>query len=151
MNVREAEEAGRRIVREKTLRKVRPEKEDLEAQKLQQQLSDVLGTRVFVERRGVGKKISIEFFSDEELHGFLSKIGAMNQDTTQSEPETRLASVPTSASDRVGIEEAPTFAEGEDGVPTPKGVGKEPVEENVEEGNEEDDEPETNWLKDFSI
>jgi len=75
MTVREAEEISRRLVRERTMRKIRTERADPESRELEQQLSDVLGTRVSVERRGPAKKISIEFFSEDELGAFLSKVG----------------------------------------------------------------------------
>lgn len=75
MTVREAEEISRRLVRERTVRTISTERMDPEARVLEQQLSDALGTRVSVERRGPAKKISIEFFSEDELGAFLSKIG----------------------------------------------------------------------------
>ncbi|PIS13426.1 MAG: hypothetical protein COT67_01795 [Candidatus Tagabacteria bacterium CG09_land_8_20_14_0_10_41_14] len=75
MNVRDAEAASRRLMKERSSARSRQGIEDPETQKLQQQLSDVLGTRVSVEPRGKGKRVSIEFFSDEDLMGFLSKMG----------------------------------------------------------------------------
>ncbi len=80
MTVREAEEISRKLVTESKVRKMRVERTDPEARELEQQLSDALGTRVFVERRGPGKKISIEFFSEEELGAFLSKVGLGNKE-----------------------------------------------------------------------
>lgn len=75
MTVRETELASRNLVKNRILRNITEEKEDPEAQMLERKLSDALGTRVFVERRGEGKRISIEFFSEEELAGFLSRMG----------------------------------------------------------------------------
>ncbi|MBU1091766.1 ParB/RepB/Spo0J family partition protein [Patescibacteria group bacterium] len=86
MNVREAEEMSRKLVRDRVARRTRMEIEDPESQKLGQQLSDVLGARVMVERKGpTVKKISMEFFSEEELQDFLSRVGlqTMQQQFTQ--------------------------------------------------------------------
>ena len=97
ITVREAEEISRKLVRERTMRKIRAERIDPEVQELEQQISDVLKTRVSVERRGPTKKISIEFFSEDELSSFLSKIGVLGGG--------------------VATEEAPTLVEDEIGVP----------------------------------
>lgn len=95
MNVREAEAASRRIARDRVLSKIRGEGEDPESQQLQQQLSNFLGTRVSVEPRGKGKKISIEFFSSEELDGFLSRMGMVGEreESPASAPEEDTPSV----------------------------------------------------------
>lgn len=79
MTVREAEQISRNLVRERSMRKIKAERMDPEVQELEQQLSDALGTRVSVERRGPRKKISIEFFSEDELGVFLSKVGLSGQ------------------------------------------------------------------------
>jgi len=80
MTVREAEQAGREIVKKFSLRSIRQEFEDPETLRLEKHLSDCLGgTRVSVERKGGAKKISLEFWSEEELQNFLSRIGAMGE------------------------------------------------------------------------
>ncbi|MBU1179292.1 ParB/RepB/Spo0J family partition protein [Patescibacteria group bacterium] len=88
MTVREAELLSREIVRNRITRKIKDEIEDPETQMLQQKLSDALGTRVSVERKGPANKISIEFFSEEELNNFLAKIGAARENSgLEPEPE----------------------------------------------------------------
>jgi ParB family transcriptional regulator, chromosome partitioning protein len=70
ISVREAERVSRNIAVERARRKpvVDPVTKTLE-----EKLREALGTRVSIERKGVGGRISIDFFSDEELHGLLSK------------------------------------------------------------------------------
>ena len=75
MTVRQAEDMSRRLVRQRTLRNIKQEIEDPESQVLEQKLSDILGAPVSVKPRGSGKKISIEFFSEDDLANFLSRMG----------------------------------------------------------------------------
>ncbi|MDP2945918.1 MAG: ParB/RepB/Spo0J family partition protein [bacterium] len=79
MTVREAENISRRLVKEFTVRKIRVEKEDPETKYLEEQISNALGTRVLVEQKGTVKRISIDFFSEEELGNFLVKLGAVRE------------------------------------------------------------------------
>ena len=75
ISVREAESISRKLVKERVLRKVyQRSNEDPDAKILEDQISGALGTRVTVERRGATRRISIDFFSEEELNNFLSKI-----------------------------------------------------------------------------
>ena len=73
MSVREAERISRRIARERA-RKV----EDLptaETRAVEEKLGNALGARVEIQKLPGGKgKISIEFFSDEELYGITAKL-----------------------------------------------------------------------------
>ncbi|MEK7576436.1 MAG: ParB/RepB/Spo0J family partition protein [Patescibacteria group bacterium] len=73
ISVREAERISRRIARERA-RKV----EDLptaETRAVEERLGSLLGTRVEIHKDNGGRgKISIEFFSDEELYGITSKL-----------------------------------------------------------------------------
>ncbi len=80
MTVRDAESMARDIVKKYKTPRTRDERVliDPESVKLQQELSNVLGTKVSVEKRGLAKKISIEFSSENDLASFLSKIGANN-------------------------------------------------------------------------
>ncbi|MFH1978802.1 MAG: ParB/RepB/Spo0J family partition protein [Patescibacteria group bacterium] len=76
MSVRDAEAASRELMRERKERRIKDKMKDDKSRRIEQQLSDVLGTRVSVEPRGhEKKKISIEFFSEEELKKFLVKMG----------------------------------------------------------------------------
>ncbi len=86
MTVREAENISRRLVKEFTVRKIRVEKEDPETKYLEEQISNALGTRVLVEQKGTVKRISIDFFSEEELGNFLAKLGAVREKIQPSEP-----------------------------------------------------------------
>ncbi|MFC1751682.1 ParB/RepB/Spo0J family partition protein [Patescibacteria group bacterium] len=81
MTVREAELLSRRIVKERTLRKIRGEREDPDSQVLEKQLSDVLGTKVSIERKEGSKKVSIEFYTEDELEGFLYRMGVSRKMT----------------------------------------------------------------------
>lgn len=72
MNVREAERISRRIAVERSRK--RDENIDHETRLCAEKLSDALGTRVSIERKGERGKISIEFFSEEELNSLLNKI-----------------------------------------------------------------------------
>lgn len=73
MSVREAERISRRIARERA-RKV----EDLptaETRAVEEKLGNALGARVEIQKLPGGRgKISIEFFSDEELYGITAKL-----------------------------------------------------------------------------
>jgi ParB family chromosome partitioning protein len=79
MTVREAEGISRKMVKEKIVRRVQQVKEDPEARVLEETISDALGTKVSVERRGPAKRISIDFFSEEELQSFLAKLNMAAQ------------------------------------------------------------------------
>jgi ParB family chromosome partitioning protein len=75
MTVREAEKLSRNIVQQK-ISKSRPSRENTSegVQMVEKQIADFLGTRVFVEQRGQAKRVSIDFFSDEELNSFMAKL-----------------------------------------------------------------------------
>ena len=46
---------------------------DPEIKTLEDKLREALGSRVSIEKKGSGGKISIEFFSNEEFNGILAK------------------------------------------------------------------------------
>ncbi len=70
MSVREAEGVARRIaydrVRKKTL--------DPEMVEMEEKLTEALGTRVRIDRKDVGGKITIDFFSNDDIRFILSAI-----------------------------------------------------------------------------
>ncbi len=71
LNVRESERIARRIAVEK-VRKIAlidPEVAEFEAE-----LTEVLGTRVQIEKRDVGGKIVIDFFSNEDVRNFMKRL-----------------------------------------------------------------------------
>ncbi len=69
LSVRDAERAARNIARERVRASLDPE-----TRMLQERLENALGTRVNIERKGPKGKISIEFFSEEELQSISEKI-----------------------------------------------------------------------------
>ncbi len=72
MTVREAERISRRVAVDR--RRKQKEPLDPETCFIEEKLSDALGTRVSIERKGDKGKISIEFFSNEELNALLNRI-----------------------------------------------------------------------------
>lgn len=95
ISVREAERISRRIARERA-RKV----DDLptaETRAIEEKLEQVLGTRVAITKEGKGRgKISIEFFSDEELYGITSRLAHVgdSETPTADEPHEKEAATP---------------------------------------------------------
>ena len=79
ISVREAEILSRNIATERARAFLDPAMKNL-----QQKAENALGTRVRIEKKGVKGKISIDFFSEEELHSILNKIvpGQQNSDFT---------------------------------------------------------------------
>ncbi len=72
LSVREAERVSRKIISN------RPRSEaaaDIELKDLEEKLANALGTRVSIEKKGEGGRISIDFFSAQELQNLLSKLG----------------------------------------------------------------------------
>lgn len=104
LNVRESEQIARKIAVEKTRKKdlVDPELVEIEGK-----LSESLGTRVSIEKKENGGKVTIDFFSNEDLRGILHMIeqnrnGGITTtgpvDTTpkpfEGDPDAEFASVP---------------------------------------------------------
>ena len=71
INVREAERIARRIAVEK-VRKIGLI--DPEVALFEQELTDVLGTRVHIEKREGGGKIVIDFFSNDDVRNFMKRL-----------------------------------------------------------------------------
>lgn len=72
LSVRDSERASRRIAIERVRK--RDDIPDAETRSLEERLREALGTRVYIERKGLGGKISIEFFSEEELQNLISQV-----------------------------------------------------------------------------
>lgn len=64
LTVRDTEDIARRIATDKVRKKVH---EDPRMGSLEKELAEALGTRVRIQRKGEGGKITIDFFSDEDL------------------------------------------------------------------------------------
>ncbi|MFZ2522918.1 MAG: ParB/RepB/Spo0J family partition protein [Minisyncoccia bacterium] len=72
LTVRETEAIGRRIAYDKIRKKGATL--DPETQEMEERLTETLGTRVSIEKRENGGKITIDFFSPEDLHEILELI-----------------------------------------------------------------------------
>ncbi len=73
LSVREAERSARSVAVEKTRKKDQSDP-DIKAAELE--LSSQLGTKVQIERKQVGGKIVIDFFSEDDLRAILEKLNA---------------------------------------------------------------------------
>ncbi len=82
MTVREAEKFSRRIAVSRS-RKAEP-LPNPEIRSFEEKLSDALGTRVSIEKNGDKGKISIEFFSEEELNALLNRIHDLYSDKEEN-------------------------------------------------------------------
>jgi ParB family transcriptional regulator, chromosome partitioning protein len=74
LNVRDAERIARHIAVERARTFVDPEIVDMEAK-----LKETLGTRVKIEKKEQGGRISIDFFSPEDLKALLNKLSTETQ------------------------------------------------------------------------
>ncbi|MEK7642435.1 MAG: ParB/RepB/Spo0J family partition protein [Patescibacteria group bacterium] len=85
MNVREAETAARRIA----IERVRRVKSDIDPalSDLEEKFAQSLGTRVHIEKRENGGKLTIEFFSDSDLEDIFNKIQNSSKPLTESKEE----------------------------------------------------------------
>jgi ParB family transcriptional regulator, chromosome partitioning protein len=68
LNVREAEQIARKIAVEKTRRKDIVDPEIIE---IQGKMAESLGTRVSIEKKDVGGKVTIDFFTNEDLRAIM--------------------------------------------------------------------------------
>ena len=93
LSVRESEKIAREIATDKTRKK------DLDPQMIdyQKRLSEKLGTRVSIEKREVGGKIVIDFFSPNDLQTILEIIQKSNGQFTSILPEVRPEELPAPA------------------------------------------------------
>mgnify|MGYP001581026782 CR=1 FL=1 len=88
ISVREAELLSRNIAIERARAFLDPAMKDL-----QQKAENILGTRVRIEKKGVKGKISIDFFSEEELRGILNKIAPASFELQRGEPSSDFSSL----------------------------------------------------------
>lgn len=70
LTVRDAESIARRIAQDKVRKRTRDY--DPEILQMEKELTEQLGTRVHIEPREVGGKITIDFFSDDDLKNLLA-------------------------------------------------------------------------------
>lgn len=78
LSVRGAEKASRRIAVDRVRK--RDDIPDAETRTLEEKLREALGTRVYIERKGIGGKISIEFFSEDELRNLINQVALQKQE-----------------------------------------------------------------------
>src|SRR3989344_701120 len=89
LTVREAEAISRRIAFDR----IRKKDIDPLTQAIEQELSSTFGTRVHIERGDKGGKISIDFFSEDELDGILNVIQKEKSEKVKSLEQARDARV----------------------------------------------------------
>lgn len=82
MTVREAERIARTIAKEKVRKhELLP---DPEIEEIENKLKESLGTRVHIDKKQVGGKITIDFFSDEDLKTIISMLESGKQNQTEN-------------------------------------------------------------------
>jgi ParB family chromosome partitioning protein len=77
MTVRDAEKVARKIAFDRVRKK--EYMMDPEIASMEEKLQDALGTRVHIERREVGGQITIDYFSNEDLHTILGAINSTGE------------------------------------------------------------------------
>jgi ParB family transcriptional regulator, chromosome partitioning protein len=93
LTVREAEAISRKIAIDKVRKK--EYLPDPELREIEEKLEESLGTRVSIERRENGGKLSIDFFSNDDLKAILELINSNRQRSTSELMDKHIASVPT--------------------------------------------------------
>ncbi|MEA1929711.1 MAG: ParB/RepB/Spo0J family partition protein [Patescibacteria group bacterium] len=112
MTVREAESIARRIAYDKVRKK--DHLIDPQIVEIEQQLTEQLGTRVRVERKDVGGKVLIDFFSPDDLSAILNLLSARQQVTN---PALEQAGLEESVGEGEAVAEgASQPEEGEEGL-----------------------------------
>jgi ParB family transcriptional regulator, chromosome partitioning protein len=122
LTVREAESIARKIAIEKTRKKDRSI--DPETIELEKRLTETLGTRVHIEHRENGGKLTIDFFTNDDLRGILEMIDRKGNVPPATSTNTENAMASTSATNAPSEEEAP--------------VDDRPQQEKIEDENSDD-------------
>lgn len=127
LNVREAEGIARRIAYDKVRKKDRaiaPEIVEIE-----EELTEKLGTRVHIERKTIGGKITIDFFSSDDLQNLINLItnGAHNTPPSPIDQETEQLREEILSIGEIGSEEE---------IQTPSEAAEEIIEPKKEEGED---------------
>lgn len=131
MIVREAEGIARRIAFERARKMVDPEYVEME-----EKLTEMLGTRVRIDRKEVGGKILIDFFSEEDIRKLLSLVsgvgsGKIVMQTPESESESESESL-SEAHIEIPIQTDTTQEHGEENeAPVPTTEQKVPEPEDL--------------------
>lgn len=105
MTVREAERIARGIAKEKV------RKHELlptpEIEEIENKLKASLGTRVHIDMKEVGGKITIDFFSQDDLHTLIGILESRSSETTENMMDRYIAS---KSPEEVNTEEASKFS-----------------------------------------
>lgn len=75
LTVREAEQVARHVAKEKTRKKVHI---DPKLSRMEQELTETLGTRVHIEQKEKGGRLVIDFFAAEDVQALLDRINTQN-------------------------------------------------------------------------
>ncbi len=75
LTVREAEQVARHVAKEKTRKKVSI---DPKLSRMEQELTETLGTRVHIEQKENGGRLVIDFFAAEDVQALLDRINTQN-------------------------------------------------------------------------
>ncbi|PIR69688.1 MAG: hypothetical protein COU47_01185 [Candidatus Niyogibacteria bacterium CG10_big_fil_rev_8_21_14_0_10_46_36] len=87
LSVRDTEKLARRVAYDRARKK--DDIPDANTRELEHILSNALGTRVSIERKGTGGRIAIDFFSSEDLQTLLAKVSQQDIPTGLTTPEER--------------------------------------------------------------
>ncbi len=108
MSVREAEGVARRIAYDR----VRKHTLDPEMVEMEEKLTEALGTRVRIDRKDVGGKITIDFFSNDDIRFILTALKKESDGNRNGHvPLARMATAGAVGSDVQSTEEAPEVKE----------------------------------------
>jgi hypothetical protein len=92
LTVREAEAISRKIAVEKVRKK--EYLPDPELRDIEEKLQESLGTRVHIEKRETGGKLSIDFFSNDDLKTILDLLNSNKQKSTSELLDKHISSIP---------------------------------------------------------
>ena len=106
LSVRDAEKISRRLARDRARKQ--DDLPDPQTRQFEEKLARVFGTRVSIERKGLGGVIAISFFSDEELADILEKI-SLKKAGQNSSPENFLTEGLPAFDQALTEESAPDF------------------------------------------
>ncbi len=112
LSVREVERIARKIATDK-IRKSRPDEFDIQLIEMEKQFTETLGTRVQIQKTDFGGKLTIDYFSTDDLEVLLSRIKQEYQNAQMSQAPADTAAAITEAT-ALEITELPvpqTFAD----------------------------------------
>ncbi len=96
LSVREVERIARKIATDK-IRKSRPDEFDLQLIEMEKQFTETLGTRVQIQKTDFGGKLTIDYFSTDDLEVLLSRIKQEYQNAQMSQTPVDTAAAITGA------------------------------------------------------